>query len=53
LPGEFRGQRSLAGYNPWGPKESDMPERLSLHFMKAKSIRKKISTTVAKRTLDS
>ena len=23
LPGEFHGQRSLAGYNPWGPKESD------------------------------
>ena len=20
------GQRSLAGYNPWGPKESDMTE---------------------------
>ena len=24
LPGEFRGQRSLAGYSPWGHKESDM-----------------------------
>ena len=23
LPGEFHGQRSLAGYGPWGPKESD------------------------------
>ena len=23
------GQRSLAGYNPWGRKESDMIERLS------------------------
>ena len=22
LPGEFHGQRSLAGYNPWGHKES-------------------------------
>ena len=22
-PGEFHGQRSLAGYSPWGPKESD------------------------------
>ena len=21
LPGEFCGQRSLAGYSPWGPKE--------------------------------
>ena len=23
LPGESHGQRSLAGYSPWGPKESD------------------------------
>ena len=30
LPGEFHGQRSLAGYSPWGRKESDMTERLSL-----------------------
>ena len=28
LPGEFQGQRSLVGYTPWGPKESDMTERL-------------------------
>ena len=26
LPGEFHGQRSLAGYSPWGPKESNMTE---------------------------
>ena len=26
LPGEFHGQRSLAGYRPWGGKESDMTE---------------------------
>ena len=25
-PGEFHGQRSLAGYSPWGRKESDMAE---------------------------
>ena len=30
LLGEFHGQRSLAGYSPWGRKESDMTERLSL-----------------------
>ena len=24
LPGEFHGQRNLAGYNSWGHKESDM-----------------------------
>ena len=26
LPGEFHGQRSLAGYSPWGHKESDTTE---------------------------
>ena len=26
LPGEFLGQRSLAGYSPWGHKQSDMTE---------------------------
>ena len=30
LPGEFHGQRRLVGYSPWGCKESDMTERLSL-----------------------
>ena len=29
LPGKFYGQRSLAGYSPWGHKESDMTERLT------------------------
>ena len=24
LPEKFHGQRSLVGYSPWGPKESDM-----------------------------
>ena len=26
LPGKFHGQRSLVGYSPWGPKESDWTE---------------------------
>ena len=26
LPGEFHEQRSLAGYSPWGHKDSDMTE---------------------------
>ena len=26
LPGEFHGQRTLAGYNMWGHKESDMTD---------------------------
>ena len=30
LPGEFHEQRSLVGYSPWGPKELDMTERLTL-----------------------
>ena len=30
LPGEFHGQRSLAGYSPWGCKELDMIEWLTL-----------------------
>ena len=30
LPGEFHGQRSLAGYSPWGCKELGMTEKLSL-----------------------
>ena len=28
LPGKFRGQRSLAGYSPWGRKESDTTDYL-------------------------
>ena len=30
LPGEFHRQKSLVGYSPWGRKESDMTERLTL-----------------------
>ena len=30
LPGEFHGQRNLVGYSPWGRKESDTTERLTL-----------------------
>ena len=33
LPGEFHGQKSLVGYNPWGHKESDMTEQLTLRFL--------------------
>ena len=34
LPGEFYGQRSLAGYSPRGHKESDTTEQLSLSLFK-------------------
>ena len=30
LPGKSQGQRSLAAYSPWGRKELDMTERLTL-----------------------
>ena len=30
MPEEFYGQRSLAGYSPWGLKELDMTEQLTL-----------------------
>ena len=29
LPGKSHGQRSLAGYSPWGCKESDTTEQLN------------------------
>ena len=29
MPGEFLGQRSLAGYSPWGHKELDTTEQLT------------------------
>ena len=35
LAWEITGQRSLAGYSPWGCKESDTTERLLLSFTKA------------------
>ena len=31
FPGEFLRQRSLAGYSPWGCKESDMTEHTCNH----------------------
>ena len=32
LLAEFHGQRSQAGYSPWGCKESDMTKGLTLSF---------------------
>ena len=31
LPGKPHGQRNLAGYSPWGRKEMDTTEQLSMH----------------------
>ena len=33
LTGEIHGQRSLVGYSPWGLKESDMTEWLTLSLL--------------------
>ena len=35
LPGELHGQRSLVGYSPWGCKESDTTEKLTLLLLDA------------------
>ena len=32
LPGNSRGQRSLAGYSPWSHKELDPTEQLNTHI---------------------
>jgi len=34
LPGEFHGQRHLAGYSPWGHKESDSTEQRTLSLLR-------------------
>ena len=36
LPGKSHGQRSLAGYNPWGHKEPDMTEQLNTYVSNRK-----------------
>ena len=38
LPGEFHGQRGLVGYSPWGHKESDMTEWLTLTLMETQTL---------------
>ena len=37
LPREFYGQRNLAGYSPWGHKDSNVTERLHFHFQECNS----------------
>ena len=37
LPGNFREQRSLAGYSPWGPRELDMTEHAYTRTWDAKN----------------
>ena len=40
LPGKSHGQRSLAGYSPWGCQKLDMTEPLSMHTNRAKRVLK-------------
>ena len=40
LPGKSHGQRSLVGYSPWGSKESDTTEWLSIDIIKKKNFKK-------------
>ena len=50
LPGEFHAQRSLADYSPWGHKQLDTTERLSLHLITVVRItRKKLKASEWKR----
>ena len=54
-PGEFHGQRSLAGYSPWSRKESDTIERLSLSVTKylgKKSVNWKMSVRFVLQIMD-
>ena len=44
LPGEFHGQRSLVGYSPWGHKELDTTERLTLNTINS-TVNVKVSPT--------
>ena len=38
LPGESHGQRSLAGYSPWGHKKSDTTEATYTHWSTTRNI---------------
>ena len=46
LPGEFHGQRNLAGYSPCGPRESDTTKRLTLSLSIRLSGSKKLKRTL-------
>ena len=46
MPGEFHGQRRLAGYSPWGGKESDITHTI---YSQIKIL--KMEGTVARNTI--
>ena len=51
LTGEFYGQRSLAGYSPWGPKESEMTGPFTLLIPYSSQGHSRFSITEASRLL--
>ena len=51
LAGEFHGQRNLAGYGPWGPKDLDTTEWLTLFSVYSQNL--EIKTDTAKALADS
>ena len=55
LPGEFHGQRSLAGYSPWSRKELDTTEQLThnIYSQKSRKFRQANKQTLSKASLGS
>ena len=47
LPGEFHGQRSLAGYSPWGRKESDTTQQLTLSLSVTETTMRTMRQTIS------
>ena len=43
VPGEFHGQRSPAGYSPWGCKESDVTEHTHRDAKMEKEFKTKVN----------
>ena len=48
LPGEFHGQRRLAGYSPWGCKELDTTAELT-HFIRPQDWKRSVFILIPKK----
>ena len=46
LPGESHGRRSLVSYSPWGRKELDMTEWLTLSFSRTHTLSQSLEPTI-------
>ena len=53
LAGEFHGQRSLAGYSPWGHRELDTTGRLSTQEKNPRTLSRYVSSFPECSTCDS